>query len=83
MPGLDRPAGRVVVADRGAVVIRLRTLAAHLEKAPALAMAFVAPGLHIAAGIVVGAALALVVDQLPVGKQRAVVCRPARAALRR
>ena len=57
----------------GAVEGRFRALAAHLVQAPALAVAFVAPLLHETAGVVVGAALALIVDDAAVGEQRTVV----------
>ena len=73
MPGLHRPACPVVPAHGRAVVGRLRALAAHLVEAPALAVAFVAPVLHVAAGVVMGPALALVVNELSVGEERPVV----------
>ena len=45
-------------------------LAAHLVEAPALAVALVAPLLHVLAGVEVGPPLAVVVDRLAVGEER-------------
>ena len=68
----DRPAGSLVVADGGAVVEGLRPLAAELVEAVALAVSGVVEILGILAGVEVGPALAVVVDPLAVGEQRAV-----------
>src|SRR5580658_4265882 len=65
---LDWPTGGVVPADCGAVEVSFGAFAAHLVETPPLAMALVAPLLHITTRIVVRAAFALVVNDLPVGK---------------
>ena len=70
-PACDRPARAVVPAHVGAVVGRRRALAAHLVEAVALAVALVAPLLDEQPGVEVGPPLALVVDQVAVGEQRA------------
>ncbi len=80
--GLHRPAGAAVPPDRRAVERRLRPLAAHLVEAPAIAGALVIPLLDEAAGVVVRAPLALVVDHVAVGEQRPVVLDPGRALRR-
>src|SRR5450755_3458933 len=67
VPGLHRPA-RAVVESHGRAVERcFRAFAPHLVEAPPLAMAFVAPLLCIASGIVMRTPLALVVDDPPIG----------------
>src|SRR5581483_4293877 len=73
MSSLHGPTGAVVPAHRGTVEGRLGTFASHFVKTPALAVSFVAPLLHEAPGVVVSAALALVVDDPSIGKQRPVV----------
>src|SRR5579875_1234324 len=59
VPRLHRPARRIVPAGRRAVVVRLGSLAAHLEEAPSFAMALVTPCLYITPGVVMRAPLAL------------------------
>src|SRR5271166_3987346 len=71
--GLHRPARTIIPTYRGAIKGRLRALAAHLVQAPALAMAIVTPLLNVTTRIVVGASLALVMDDAPVREQRPVV----------
>src|ERR1035441_10522024 len=67
-----RPTGPIVPAHGRAVISRFRPLASHLVKTVALPVAFVAPLLYKAPRIVVGAALALVVDNVAVSKERRV-----------
>src|ERR1017187_1466920 len=66
------PTGPIVPTDGWAVIGRFRPLASHLVKTVALAVAQVAPLLYKTPGIVMGAALALVVDNVAVSEQRAV-----------
>ena len=66
----DRPVGALVPADVRAVLEGDRALAAHLVEAVAGAVALVAPGLDVLAGVEVRAPLAVVVDRLAVGEQR-------------
>src|SRR5271165_3289877 len=73
MAGLDRPACAIVPPHSRTVIGCFRTLAAHFVETPPFAVSLVAPGLHVAARIVVGAPLALVMNNLPIGKERPVV----------
>src|SRR5208337_4876420 len=68
-----RPTGSIVPPDGWAVISRLRSLAPHLVKAVALTVTLVAPFLHKTSRIVVRATLALVVDDVAVSEQRAVI----------
>ena len=65
----DRPVGAFVPPHVRAVLERHRPLAPHLVEAVAGAMAFVAPRLDVLPGVVVRAALAVVVDRLAVRKE--------------
>ncbi len=73
MPGFDRPARPVVPPHHRAVEGSLRPLASHLVKAIPAARAIVVPAFHETAGIEIGAPLALVVDDVAVRKQRALM----------
>ena len=73
MTSLYRPAGGIIEAHGRAVIVCLRTLAAHLVQAPSLAMSLISPVLYKAPGIVVRATLTLVMDDLPVSKQWTIV----------
>src|SRR6266496_48121 len=73
MPRFHRPACPPIPPDCWTVVSRVRTFAAHFVKTPTLAAAFVSPFLDKPTRIVVRSTLALVVNNLAVGKQRAVV----------
>jgi hypothetical protein len=71
--GFNGPTGGAVPLHAGAVVVGLGAFAAHLVEAPALARALVAPLFNVAAGVVVGAALTLVVDEVAVSEERPAV----------
>ncbi len=71
--GADRPTGVIVPLHHRTVEGRRRALAAHLVQTPAFAMPFVAPLGDESAGVVVRAALALIVNDAAVGEQRPVV----------
>ena len=73
VPGFHRPTRPAIPPDRRAVVRCIRTFAAHLVKAPALATPFIAPFLDELTRVVVRPALTLIVDDLAIGEQRAVV----------
>src|SRR6516225_3759809 len=73
MSGFYRPTGLIVPAHVGAVEGGLRAFAAHLVEAPAFAVSFVSPLLDVPAGVVVSAALALIVNDPAVSKQGTVI----------
>src|SRR6266498_3222516 len=73
MAAADRPVRFFVPADVGAVLVGDGTLAAHLVEAVAGAVSVVAPVLDVLSGVVMRSPLAVVVDRLSVGKERAAV----------
>src|SRR5271165_1796969 len=73
VPGFHGPTGLVVPSHVWAIESGLGPFAAHFVEAPSPAMSFVSPFLGVSTGIVMGTALALVVDDAAVGEQRAVI----------
>ena len=73
MSGFYGPTGPIVPTDHRTVIRRFWTLAPHLVEAIALPVAFVAPLFDKEACIVVGSALALIVYDIPVSKERPVI----------
>src|SRR5208337_3020250 len=71
--GFHGPTGLVVPTHVRAVEVSLRPFTAHFVETPSPAMSFVSPFLDISSGIVIGAALALVVDDAAVSEQWAVI----------
>ena len=66
-PGI---AAHIAELDGRTVGVRLRPLAAELVETPALTMTFIAELLGETPGVEVRSALAVVVDQSPIGEQR-------------
>src|SRR5579864_3940990 len=73
MPRLDRPTGCVIEAHRRAVERCLRTFAPHLVEAPAAPVSLVAPLLHVATSVKMSTALALIMDDPSIRKERPIV----------
>lgn len=73
MSGFHRPARAAIPAYGWTVIGGLRPLAAHLVQAPALAMSLVSPILDKAARVVVRSTLTLIMNDVSVSEQGAVI----------
>ena len=73
MPRFDRPTCAFVPAHGRTIIGRLRPFTSHLVKAIPFAVSFIAPLLHVTAGVIMGAAFTLVVNEPAIGEQRPIV----------